>query len=86
MRILVVKMTSMGDVVHTLPAVTDIARAVPGARIDWLVEAPFAGIVKLHPAVDRVIPVALRKWRKRWWAKDVRTAVRQAKAALREQR
>jgi heptosyltransferase I len=86
MKILVVKMTSMGDVVHTLPAVTDMARALPGARIDWLVEAPFAGIAKLHPAVRRVIPVSLRKWRKRWWAGDVRAAVRQAKALLRQER
>ena len=43
-RVLVVKTTSMGDVVHALPAVTDIARAHPGVAIDWLVEAPFAAI------------------------------------------
>jgi heptosyltransferase I len=85
MRILVVKMTSMGDVVHTLPAVTDMARQFPGAQIDWLVEAPFAGIVSLHPAVARVIPVALRKWRKRWWAANTRVAVAAAKQALRAQ-
>ncbi|MFM2400224.1 MAG: hypothetical protein RL341_2381, partial [Pseudomonadota bacterium] len=82
MRILVVKMTSMGDVVHTLPAVTDMARQFPGAQIDWLVEAPFAGIARLHPAVARVIPVALRKWRKRWWAADTRAAVAAAKQLL----
>jgi heptosyltransferase-1 len=86
MNILVVKMTSMGDVVHTLPAVTDMARAVPGAQIDWLVEAPFAGIVQLHPKVRRVIPVRLRAWRKRWWARDVRAAMRAAKALLRQER
>jgi heptosyltransferase I len=86
MRILVVKMTSMGDVVHTLPAVSDMARALPGAQIDWLVETPFAGIVKLHPQVQRVITVSLRKWRKRWWAGEVRAAARQAKELLRQER
>lgn len=64
-RVLVVKTTSMGDVVHTLPAVTDIARAHPGVAIDWLVEAQFAGIAALHGDVRRVLPIAWRKWRKR---------------------
>lgn len=64
LRVLVVKTTSMGDVVHTLPAVSDIARLHPGAQIDWLVEAPFAAIAALHPAVRQVLPLSWRKWRK----------------------
>lgn len=64
-RVLVVKMSSLGDVIHTLPALTDAARAVPGIRFDWVVEEAFAEIPSWHPAVDRVIPVALRRWRKR---------------------
>ena len=64
MRVLVVKTSSMGDVVHALPLVTDLAAALPGASIDWVVEEGFADIARLHPAVRRVIPVALRRWRR----------------------
>jgi lipopolysaccharide heptosyltransferase I len=64
MRVLIVKMSSLGDVVHTLPALTDAAAAIPGIRFDWLVEEAFAEIPAWHPAVDKVIPIALRRWRK----------------------
>ena len=64
MRILVVKTSSLGDVIHALPALTDAARAIPGLRADWLVEQAFAEIPGWHPAVDTVIPVAVRRWRK----------------------
>jgi len=62
-RILVVKTSSLGDVVHNCPAVVDIARHVPGAVIDWVVEESFAEVVAMHRAVRRVIPVAVRRWR-----------------------
>jgi len=62
-RVLIVKTSSMGDVVHALPAVSDLARHRPGARIDWLVEEAFAEIPGLHRNVSRVIPMALRRWR-----------------------
>lgn len=64
MRVLLVKMSSLGDVVHTLPALTDAAAKVPGICFDWVVEEAFAEIPAWHPAVDRVIPIALRRWRK----------------------
>lgn len=64
MRILLVKTSSLGDVVHNLPVVTDIRRHLPSAGIDWLVEEGFADIPRLHPGVNHVIPVALRRWRK----------------------
>ena len=64
MRVLVVKMSSLGDVIHTLPALTDAARALPHCRFDWVVEEAFAEIPAWHPAVERVIPIALRRWRK----------------------
>jgi heptosyltransferase-1 len=63
-RILLVKTSSLGDVVHCLPAATDIAIHYPGCRIDWVVEETYADIVALHPAVSRVLPVAVRRWRK----------------------
>jgi heptosyltransferase-1 len=64
MRILLVKTSSLGDVVHNLPALSDLRRLLPEARIDWVVEEGFAAIPRLHPAVERVIPVAVRRWRK----------------------
>lgn len=64
MRVLVVKTSSMGDVVHALPAVSDMLAGVPGVQVDWLVESPFAAIPQLHPGVRRVLPMAWRKWRR----------------------
>jgi len=64
MRVLIVKVSSLGDVIHTLPAVTDAWRAKRGLRFDWVVEEAFAEIPAWHPAVDKVIPVAFRRWRK----------------------
>ena len=65
MRVLVVKMSSLGDVIHTLPALSDAASRLPNVRFDWVVEEAFAEIPSWHPAVDTVIPVALRRWRRR---------------------
>lgn len=64
MHVLVIKTSSLGDVIHTLPALTDAARAIPGIRFDWVVEEAFAEIPSWHPAVETVIPVAIRRWRK----------------------
>ncbi|MBI5429515.1 MAG: lipopolysaccharide heptosyltransferase I [Nitrosomonadales bacterium] len=63
-RILLVKTTSLGDVLHNLPVISDIVRHYPGAQIDWMVEEGFAALPRLHPAVRNVIPVAVRRWRK----------------------
>src|SRR3989442_1529524 len=63
-RILFVKTSSLGDVVQNCPAVSDAARMLPGAQIDWVVEEPFAGIAAMHASVRRVIPVALRRCRR----------------------
>ncbi|GAB1391905.1 lipopolysaccharide heptosyltransferase RfaC [Rhodocyclaceae bacterium] len=64
MRILLVKTSSLGDVIHNLPVASDIRRRLPEATIDWLVEDSFAEIPRLHPAVGKLIPVAMRRWRK----------------------
>jgi heptosyltransferase-1 len=84
LRVLVVKTTSMGDVVHMLPAVEDLLRSHPDAEIDWLVEAPFAAIPALHPGVKRVIPQAWRKWRKKLFERATWQAMGKVRAALRE--
>lgn len=64
MRLLLVKTSSLGDVIHNLPVVSDLRRHLPGVTIDWCVEESFAAIPRLHPGVNRVIPVAIRRWRK----------------------
>ena len=61
--ILFIKTSSLGDVIHHMPAVTDARRDRPNARIGWVVEEAFAPLVRLHGAVDSVIPVASRRWR-----------------------
>jgi|TARA_B100000315_G_scaffold203724_1_gene196834 heptosyltransferase-1 len=65
LKVLLVKMSSLGDVVHALPGVTDAARH--GVRFDWVVEEDFADIPALHPAVEEVIPIAWRRWRTSAW-------------------
>ncbi len=72
MRVLIVKTSSMGDVLHTLPALTDAMNAIPGISFDWVVEEGFAQIPSWHPAVDKVIPVAIRRWRKNWFGAETR--------------
>jgi heptosyltransferase-1 len=64
MRILIVKTSSLGDVIHNLPVVSDIRRHFPDAVVDWCVEDSFASIPRLHPGVGKIIPVAIRRWRK----------------------
>jgi heptosyltransferase-1 len=68
--LLFVKTSSLGDVVHNCPAVSDAARRYPGAAIDWVVEEGFAGVAALHRSVRRVIPVAVRRWRAAPWRPD----------------
>ncbi|REF25628.1 heptosyltransferase-1 [Xenorhabdus cabanillasii] len=81
MRVLLVKTSSMGDVLHTLPALTDAMRYIPGIQFDWVVEEGFAQIPAWHSVVENVIPVAIRRWRKNWFRKDIR----EERARFREQ-
>jgi len=66
MRALIVKTSSMGDVIHTLPALTDAINARDDVAFDWLVEEGFAEIPRWHPGVREVTRVALRRWRRSW--------------------
>ena len=61
--ILFIKTSSLGDVIHHMPALVEARRRLPDARFAWVVEEAFAPLVRLHPAVDDVIPVASRRWR-----------------------
>ncbi len=64
MRLLLIKLSSLGDVVHTLPALTDAHQALPHLEVTWVIEEAYQQIPLWHPAVVQVIPVALRRWRR----------------------
>jgi heptosyltransferase-1 len=85
-KILIVRMSSLGDLVHMLPAISDIARHVPDACIDWAVEENFAEIPAWHPAVSETIVVAHRRWRKHWWAPETRAERAALRRTLQERR
>ena len=67
MKILVVKLSSLGDILHLFPAVSDLRRHFPDAEIHWLVEPAFAEVAGWHAAIDKVITVPLRAHKKTWW-------------------
>src|SRR3569833_962939 len=67
MRLLIVKTSSLGDVIHALPAVTDAGGRIPQLRCDWLVARAFAEIPVWHPAVDRALRCDMRGWRNHPW-------------------
>ena len=85
MRVLIVKTSSMGDVLHTLPALTDAQQAIPGIQFDWVVEEGFAQIPSWHASVDRVIPVAIRRWRKAWFSAPIKAERKVFRDAVRLQ-
>jgi len=84
MRVLIVKTSSMGDVIHTLPAVTDALRHKKGLIFDWVVEEGFAEIPAWHSGVGEVIPVAIRRWRKQPFKTLRSTEWKQFKRRLRK--
>lgn len=85
LRILLVRVSSLGDVVHNMPIVADIHRHFPDAQIDWVVEENYAGLVRLNRGVRKVIPFALRRWRKSLFARETRAEIKAFRAALREE-
>jgi heptosyltransferase-1 len=80
-EILFIKTSSLGDVIHHMPAVTEAKRRRPDARIAWVVEENYAPLVALHPGVAEVIPVAVRRWRRRFlrWSswREARNSLKQ---------
>ncbi len=86
MRLLIVKTSSLGDVIHCLPAVSDAARALPALRVDWVVEEAYASIPEWHRAVDRVIPLALRRWRRAPFALATHRDIARTARAIRDTR
>ena len=82
-KILIVKLSSLGDVVHSMPAVQDIRRALPQAQVDWVVERGFAPLVQRCEGVGRVVACALRRWRKAPLSAETRVQWRAFRDALR---
>ena len=86
MRILIVKLSSLGDVVHAMPVVHDILVANPGAQIDWVVEPGFAPLVRRVEGITEVIECALRRWSKSWWTSATRAEWRGFRERLQRDR
>jgi heptosyltransferase-1 len=86
MKVLIVKTSSMGDIIHTFPALEDARRARPDIIFDWCVEEAFAGIVAMHPAIRTIRKVAVRRWRKALWSPAVWREVRALRRSLRDER
>lgn len=86
LKILLVRVSSLGDVLHNLPMVADILAHYPGAQIDWVVEEGYVSLVRLNPHVRRVIPFALRRWRKGLSNRATRAELKNFWRTLREER
>ena len=84
LKILIVRVSSLGDVVHNMPMVADLYRHCPQAQIDWVVEEGYTSLVRLNQGVHRVIPFALRRWRKSLLAADTRAEIVGFRQQLRE--
>ncbi|WP_434779578.1 lipopolysaccharide heptosyltransferase I [Neisseria sp. Ec49-e6-T10] len=74
-KVLLVRLSSMGDLIHTFPAIQDLSVARPDISLSWLCEEAFTDIAKLHPFVQSVYPMAWRRWRKTLWQKQTRQAI-----------
>jgi heptosyltransferase-1 len=85
LNILLVRVSSLGDVLHNLPMVADILRHHPDANIDWVVEESYVSLVRLNPHVRRVIPFALRRWRRGLFNPAIRAEIRGFFRTLREE-
>jgi heptosyltransferase-1 len=83
LKILLVRVSSMGDVLHNMPVVNDLLRHAPDAQIDWVVEEAYAHLVALHPGVRKIIPFALRRWRKSLLSRATRREMAQFYTDLR---
>lgn len=86
MKLLIIKTSSMGDVIHTFPAVMDALQAIPELTIDWVVEEHLAYLPQWHPAINTIIPVALRRWRKQKFNRMARQEIKIFLQQIRSQR
>ncbi len=82
---LIIKTSSLGDIIHTLPALTDAKNALGDIQFDWVVEESFREIPTWHPAVNKVLPVALRRWKKNFFQSIFGNEWKQFKKQIRAQ-
>ena len=82
---LLVRLSSMGDLIHTFPAITDLAHSKSNISLSWLCEEAFADIASLHPFIQHVYPMNGRKWHKNWFKKQTREQMTQLKKQLRSE-
>ncbi|MCL5966774.1 MAG: glycosyltransferase family 9 protein [Deltaproteobacteria bacterium] len=82
-RVLIVKLSALGDVAHALPVVDYLRRAAPGAAIDWAVDRRFASLLEGHPGLRRVVPLDIRKWKATWMTAEARAEAAEAVRFLR---
>ncbi|HSL91029.1 MAG TPA: lipopolysaccharide heptosyltransferase I [Candidatus Limnocylindrales bacterium] len=83
-RILIVKLSALGDIAHALPASDSLVRAAPGAQVDWAVDRRFAGLLDGHPGLRRVVPLDLKRWKREWSTSAARREASGAVRSLRE--
>lgn len=82
MRILIVKMSALGDVIHALPVLAYLKQAAPDAEIDWVVEEAFADLLMGHPLVAQLHRVHFKQWKKQPFSSRTRNEIRTVAAAL----
>lgn len=85
MKILLVRLSSMGDLIHTLPAIEDLARQCPDVELHWLCEAGFADIARLHPFVKKIHVMKWRQWRKHLFQAETWREMGHLKQTLRQE-
>ena len=89
MRLLLIKQSSLGDLIHCFPAISDAKLVLPSLHIDWLVESNFVEIPQWHKGIDQVIPFSVRQagmpWQKRWYSRDSRRQRNIVKSRLQDQ-
>lgn len=84
MKILIVKTSSLGDIVHAFPALALLKKKFPNAEIDWVVEKPFAALLEAHPSINQVIPIQTKKWRRSFFSHQTMSEVREVFSRLRK--
>lgn len=83
-RILLVRTSAMGDIVHCLPFLSALRRLVPGAKIGWVIEKVWAPILENHADIDRLIPVRTKAWRRKPWSSPIRSEIRESLMQIRD--
>ncbi len=85
-KILVVKLSALGDVAHALPVIDYLRKTAPAAAVDWVVDRRFAPLLEGNPALNRVIPLDLKAWKRNWSTGDARREAGDAVRTLRNGR